>query len=229
MIMRDILLLLPPALYEKVTGRKRDVLFLWVPKCAGLSTYYTLLKYGCEKERWKRPMEAFRNRGMTTFGHVDVLGLLEKGIVRQSYFDDAFKFAFVRNPYDRLVSLFFYLKRIRQPEVPEQMTFTDFCLTVDRGEFPPIGLYNHVGLNQCNPMLSWITDRSGKIVADFVGRYENLHEDFHKICQTIGVNETIPHRNKTKHQPYQEYFDSRTRAIVERVYRKDLDAFGYEF
>ncbi|MBC8002129.1 MAG: sulfotransferase family 2 domain-containing protein [Opitutaceae bacterium] len=220
---------LPRGVYKTLTGRTRDVLFLWVPKCAGTSTYQTLVKHGCIEDRWLDPMRRFRNRGVSTFSHVDVVGLVEEGVIRKAYFDNAFKFAFVRNPYDRAVSLFAYLKKLKFPEVPEAMTFTEFCLTLERGAYPPVGLYNYKGLSQCNLMLSWITDRSGKIIADFVGRYETLQKDFQTVCDTIGIKETIPHENKTEHRPYQEYFDPRTRAIIEKVYRKDLDAFGYSF
>ena len=220
---------LPAPVFQAVTARRRDVLFLWVPKCAGMSIYRTLVKYGCDEERWDRPMEPFSNRGIVTFGHVDVMSLLEQGLLSRRFFDRAFKFAFVRNPYDRMVSLFFYLKKVLRPEVPEAMTFPEFCLAVEREAGPQVGLYNYQGLSQCNPMLSWLTDRNGKIIADFIGRHENLEQDFQHVCRQIGIKETIPHENKSEHKPYRHYYTDQTRAIVEKLYRKDLDAFDYSF
>jgi hypothetical protein len=219
----------PRTLYERLFGLNRDVLFLWVPKAAGFSVYTTLLKYGCIKDRWETPLAKFKNRGIATFGHVDVLQLTERGVIRREYFERAFKFAFIRNPFDRLVSLFEYLKRIGRPETPPSMTFEDFCRVVGRGEHPPVGLYNYRGLSQCNPMVDWLTDRDGRLIADFIGRFERLREDFEEVCRRIGIREDIPHENRTEHRPYAEYYNAETRAIVERVYRKDLEHFGYTF
>jgi hypothetical protein len=220
---------LPEPLFKLLTGRKRDVLFLWVPKCAGMSIYKTLVKYDCAQDRWLTPMEPFVNRGIVTFGHVDVLQLIEQGVVTRRYFNNAFKFGFVRNPFDRMVSLFFYLKKIKCEEVPDAMTFQEFCRKVERREHPPVGLYNYKGLNQCNPMADWLTDRNGHLIADFVGRHESVEDDFRKVCESIGIDEAIPHENKTDHRPYRDYYDGETRAIVEKLYQRDLDLFGYEF
>jgi hypothetical protein len=185
--------------------------------------------FGCIEGRWDAPLDPFANRGIATFGHVDVLQLIERGVVTRAYFDRAFKFAFVRNPFDRLVSLFFYLQRIASPEVPPGLTFAAFCEKVARAEHPPVGLYNYRGLNQCNPMVDWLTDRDGRVIADFIGRHETVTEDFLTICQRLGIETALPHENATPHAPYREYYTEATRAIVERVYRSDLDRFGYEF
>jgi hypothetical protein len=127
------------------------------------------------------------------------------------------------------VSLFFYLQRIASPEVPPGLAFAAFCEKVARAEHPPVGLYNYRGLNQCNPMVDWLTDRDGRVIADFIGRHETVTEDFLTICRRLGIETTLPHENATPHAPYREYYTGATRAIVERVYRRDLDRFGYDF
>jgi hypothetical protein len=220
---------LPPPLFRLVTGLQRDVLFLWVPKCAGTSVYATLVKYGCVEHRWGNPLQPFDNRGIITFGHVDTLQLIDAGIVTQRYFDDAFKFAFVRNPFDRLVSLFVYLKKISCEAVPADMLFEQFCEVIGRGDIPPIGLYNYRGLNQCNPMSRWLTDKNGRLIADFVGHHEQLSEDFQEVCRRLGIREKIPHENRTDHRPYRDYYTAKTRALIERAYQEDLDRFHYSF
>ncbi len=225
----ELRLRLPEPAFQAFTGRKRDVLFLWVPKSAGMSIYATLTKYGCLRERWDAPLQPFRNRGIATFGHVDLPGLIAKGVVDRRYFDRAFKFAFVRNPFDRLVSLFFYLKKVKRVETPEALTFEEFCRAIAAGKHPRVGLYNWRGLSQCNPMCDWLLDDSGRLLPDFLGRFETLTEDFQAICKLIGIAERIPHENKTEHRPYRDYYTAETRGIVETVYRRDLDRFGYSF
>ncbi len=220
---------LPRPLYRLVTGLARDVLFIWVPKCAGTSIYTTLVEHGCSEKRWEKPLAPFCNRGMVTFGHVGIEQLVSAGVVSPKYLQRAFKFAFVRNPFDRIVSLFYYLKKTRFNPLPASMSFEEFCQVLKRGDYPPVGLYNHRGLNQCNPMVRWLYDERGQLMADFVGRYETIEEDFQKLCSRIGIRSRLPHHNTTEHPPYKDHYSDQTRNIIEQVYREDLERFGYSF
>lgn len=207
---------------------EREAIFVWLPKCAGTSINNVLAKNGGVKQT-NSPLERFSNTGIITFGHVSIPCLLEKGIIEPGYFKRAFKFAFVRNPFDRLVSLFHYKKRFKDSGIPAAMTFWEFCHVIEQGDYPPVGLYNVSGLSQCNPMLDWLKDEKGRIFLDFVGRYENLKPDFLKVCGILGINEQLPHENRSEHRHYREHYTPETRGIVEKVYREDLEYFGYGF
>ena len=206
-----------------------DVLFVWVPKAAGTSIYHVLQRHGCPENLWERPERPFANQGLATFGHVSVPALVEHGTLRRDFLDTAFKFAFVRNPYDRLVSLFFYLRRIGNPIAIACPSFREFCLRLDAEPVPPVGFYNYFTLNQCNPMVRWLYDEAGNCLVDFIGRVENLAADWQAVCHRVGFAESLGSANSTPHRPYRDYYSSDCRRVVERLYAEDLDRFGYAF
>jgi hypothetical protein len=74
-----------------------------------------------------------------------------------------------------------------------------------------------------------LSDSSGKIIVDFIGRYEFLKDDFNTICQKIGVSAVLPHIHKSKEMPYQDYYSKETEEIVSELCREDIEFFNYKF
>ncbi|MCI5168535.1 MAG: hypothetical protein D3903_21185 [Candidatus Electrothrix sp. GM3_4] len=86
-----------------------------------------------------------------------------------------------------------------------------------------------------NHQTSYLTDSwkgkengTGEVLIDFVGRYENLSEDFHQICQIIGLpNLELIHYGATQHKPCRELYNEEMKQIVSKHSSIDLERFGY--
>jgi chondroitin 4-sulfotransferase 11 len=141
---------------------------------------------------------------------------------------DYFTFCFVRNPWDRMLSLYNQLRKPIRPDTWEsrktahdlsnRYSFTDFLKKLDHKDFD--------GYAQSN---FYLIGGNGNLL-DFIGRFENLQEDFDIICDKIGIpRQELPHKNKSKHKHYTEYYDDETKQIVAEKYAKDIEYFGYKF
>jgi chondroitin 4-sulfotransferase 11 len=152
-------------------------------------------------------------------------GMVRKVDISQGTWTNAFKFSFVRNPYDRVLSG--WKNKI---EKQQEKTFKEFVCKnlikydVDNNRFH--NLYKpipHHFSSLLNPKYS-VKDMN------FIGRFENLQQDFDIICDKIGIpKQKLPHKNKTQHKHYTEYYDDETREIVAQKYARDIEYFGYKF
>jgi len=134
--------------------------------------------------------------------------------VGENMWNDYFKFTFVRNPFDKIVSQYHY--GIQHCGFPHSRTFNEYIQTWYSGG--EISKHSQFHLSYINEKL------------DFIGRFENLQEDFNIICDKIGIpRKELPHKNKTKHKHYTEYYDEETKQIVAEKYAKDIEYFNYEF
>lgn len=210
-------------------SKEPDAVFVWVPKCAGTSMWRAIV--GCDRPFFRTPQdvrELFPQRGTVTFGHQSYTQLVEKGLVSREFDKRAFKFAFVRNPFDRTVSLFHYLKKTRH--LHENTSFRTFCYLIRDRAFQSVGLFNHYGLSQCSPQSDWLVDSQGKLIVDFIGRFENMQEDYEKLSRQLGSKtKSLMHLNKTEREDYLDYYDDECREIVASFYQGDLERFDYQF
>tara|TARA_B100000085_G_C18525335_1_gene505547 strand:+ start:533 stop:1153 length:621 start_codon:yes stop_codon:yes gene_type:complete len=139
-------------------------------------------------------------------------------------FKNYFKFTIVRNPWDRLLSNYFFRKKTIHDKLIQNLSFKEWVLNYKTDG------YSFEDCLSKHTQLDWITSKNEEVLVDFVGRFENLQEDFDIICDKIGVpQQKLPHKNKTKHKHYTEYYDDETRQIVAEKYTKDIEYFGYEF
>ena len=145
--------------------------------------------------------------------------------------DGYFTFSFVRNPWAQFLSFYYFKKTgVHKPPLTEflKMSYDELSKMHNTprnwAESKRTGIYRN--------QISQLSDDDDNVIVDFIGRFENLQEDFDKVCERINIPQrTLPHRNKReyKHKPYWEYYDDESIEIIRNLYKKDIEYFGYEF
>lgn len=146
-------------------------------------------------------------------------------------FNQYFKFAYVRNPWDRLYSAYRYLKSggwneadilWRDTNIAEYSDFNDFVcnwLTADN-------INKHVHFL---PQHHFICDSKDQLLVNYLAYFETINDDFNKLTDKLGITASIGHHNANPAESYLDVYNDKTRKIVAHIYQKDIAMFGYEF
>jgi hypothetical protein len=91
--------------------------------------------------------------------------------------------------------------------------------------------YAHFPDNSPLHLYMFALDKKDNPIVDFIGRYENLQEDFNNICNAIGITPVeLLHKNKSKRpRNYRKLYNNTTKKIVAKVFAKDIELFKYTF
>tara|TARA_R110001592_G_scaffold130031_5_gene343041 strand:- start:1652 stop:2278 length:627 start_codon:yes stop_codon:yes gene_type:complete len=205
-----------------IYSKKHDFLYIAVAKTATTLIEDTI----CKNLKYKQFNQVFVTAGIEKDLHKH--STMQEIQLRLPEVQKYWKFAFVRNPYSRMVSWFSYLTQglngLTAQKIHAKTYGTDYLLGDFKNfcNFAPFWVFNNQFFHLC--------DKDENIKIDFVGRYENLQEDLGIVCDKIGIpQQKLPRTNKSKHKHYTEYYDDETRQIVAEKYAKDIEYFGYEF
>lgn len=131
-----------------------------------------------------------------------------------------FKFAFVRNPFDRFVSYCAFISSASGQFRAAPADFMKHVLTRMR----PV---DHLLFR---PQWEFISDRSAALAIDFVARFEDMQRDFDRACAEIGIASVpLARSNESERGDFRDYYDDELRAMVAEAYCEDLRRFGYTF
>lgn len=193
--------------------KQRNLIFVHIPKCAGTSIEKALGIYG-KPECW---------HGVGLPQHWTLNKIVER--YGEQILDDNFVFAFVRNPWDRIVSEFNYLHKISDPAVRGR-GFPWFVENVVDGK---TSCSQHVAVH-LRPQSDFLANYEDKV--DFIGRFENLQKDWVELGERLGKSlPKLGHENKSPHFgiDHRSSYNETTKQIVQDIYQNDIKFFDYSF
>lgn len=174
--------------------KKHNMTFIHIPKTGGQSIREYLMSVpGAEI----MPL----NKREINVKHPDIW-------TAQKHFGElGWSFCVVRNPYDRIVSMWGHLQRVGYTKSP----FRKFVMKEAKYD------------DYMKPMSAWFDH------IDHVIKFENLRKDFQLVQDKIGVKSKLIHKNKSAHKPYTEYYDDELIEFVSEKFKEDLQRFDYKY
>jgi hypothetical protein len=176
--------------------------------------------YICEKRKliyYDVPKCASSTIRKELFGNDNALSMINPKRDLKEYF----KFTFVRNPWDRMVSNWKMftsqasrIKQLKSMTSQDVSKFEDFVYFANR-------IRNH----HWQPQVLYLPEKM-----DFIGRFEAFERDFERLCFYIGEKPwKVAKLNVTKRGPYYKYYTPSLVNYVAEIYSEDIRKFGYKF
>jgi len=201
-----------------IISHTNKFIFFKAQKVAGTSTEIFFEQF-CDKDKdivgWRGKPED-RPKDTIWFGHKSPLKIKET-LNDENVWNNYIKFGNVRNPWDRMVSLYFFAKDITH-NISHDMSFEYFIKHKN-----PVSLYKWFCMDELR------VDYKSNM---YFIRYENLYEDISKICDILNLKPKhyLEHINGTKRDTdYRTYYNKETKQIIEERYQDDIRLFNYTY
>ena len=202
----------------------RHCIFVHIPKTGGTSI---------EDAIWPKPRRGedlwmgFIAPGRNKYQTGGLQHLLARQIrieVGGDVFTRYFKFSIIRNPWDRVISQYSYLKQ--RPDLQDY-----FGVKADAPLAQYLAAISRSDHVQVMPQLNFLRDGDGTMLVDLIGRFETLAQNAREIFRRIGIDDAVmPHEAKSdRRSGYRDYYDDETRERVTELYAEDIAHFGYAF
>jgi len=212
-------------------------IFIHIPKTAGRTVTAALLKCKGQGFCSIRDSDGIDHEILTHSGALQMQGILGND------YKKFFRFSVVRNPWDRMVSLYhFKLQSAQQRLEGKRECKLGISLKYDYREvitMSTLGFKRWFLEEECDvniygesltrlPQLCWLTDESGQIIVDKVIRFEEFQKGFDEIKTRVTADFNVPRENPSVRAPWQLYYDQETFECLQTRFAPDIESLGYQ-
>lgn len=193
--------------------KKNKCIFIHIPKTAGISLSKSL--FGEDNDTNHLSLRRYRL------------------IFNESDFFQYYKFTIVRNPWDKLFSCYRFLNRggttpfhklWRENVLLNFDNFNDFVKKW-------VNKHNIYSFSHFLPQHWFLSLNTFEPQIDFIGKFENLEDDFLKIKNKLDIDFNLMHLNQSDKikKNYFDFYNQESIDIVSEVYKEDINLFNYDF
>jgi chondroitin 4-sulfotransferase 11 len=161
--------------------------------------------------------------------------MLKEQINNDKLFNECLKFCIVRNPWDRMVSTYFFRRDRKENDFgPKKQWTLDFNNWIKY-------IYSDEYKNQKNThcvdvvkyhygsSLRWVVDENNNIIANKIIKFENIDTELSDLFKMHGYTGAITKNNWTRHKHYRNYYNEENKKLVSENFKEDIEYFKYEF
>ena len=182
-----------------------NIIFIHIPKTAGVAISHSLRDIGGLKQGYG-------------FSHQIARNIIKKKDRK------CIIMAVVRNPYDRLYSIYeFYSKK--RDDIDKNISFEEFILTFEKKYY--------LSGPQFDTCFNFLIDRDNKLMPTDILRFESLHDDYNLFCEKYKIKNNLIYRNvndkKNTNIDWSKLYTLQMRNIVERIFKMDFMTFNYSY
>lgn len=149
--------------------------------------------------------------------------------ISKKTWDKYYKFAFVRNPWDRAVSEFYWRHALPSPKHKPPTNFKDFIdyckFRIDSSPKARRDIY----WTHAQTQKSYITNQKGELILNEIFQFEQIYDAIKTIQTKIGIPMDLKKYNVSKHNHYRQYYNNKTKKMISNLYKDDIEMFDYEF
>ena len=189
--------------------------------------------------------------------HLCIKHMSQLSFIDRTMFDKYFKFAFVRNPWDKALSVYanhYHMYCINFEDYVNKLHLivsfinNNFTFDIENSFYEDYSkiVFNTLWNKELDfaykpwpgddviidphffPQHLFTHDEDGRQLVDFIGRFENYAEDAATILNTLKVSRPIEKTNASEHPPYREMYNSKMIDAISYIFAHDIEMFRYE-
>ena len=199
-------------------SRSKNFVFIHIPKTAGTSIRSAINSYKDSYNKRGVLGKFARRLGMPQFfaPNEHISAFEAKKLLGDEVWDNAYTFAVVRNPWDLEASMYAYMIKSEDKLISKMKSFDEYIVWRCEAK-----------LRTQSQFLKG--DSGDSLIVKDIYRFESLDSDIQRLGSYIGCNIRLQVLNQSRSDSYQKYYSDKSRDMVSRFSKEDIDRFGYEF